>query len=339
MQLPCLLRGFCFLSGRSSSGSARLGERFLASPAQPGRPLLQRHSGGPRKQLLANLRAATSEEGVFTKSATSGPGGQARASRKKQRLDEACQALRPELSRNVIQSWISLGKVQVDGKVISKAGAPVPAAADVQILAELPKFVCRAGQKLEAALDHFKVDVTGLTALDSGLSTGGFADCLLQRGAVHVYGVDVGYGQVAEKLRQDERLTVLDRTNLRYLTQQALGNAAPLDLATLDLSFISVLKVMPAVCSLLNPQGQLIVLIKPQFEAGKSQVGAGGVVRDPAVHKAVIESTINAIVDLGFTSSGWIESPIKGSMKGNTEFLAHFSRLPLQPVSADVHSQ
>ncbi|KAL3141823.1 hypothetical protein ABBQ32_004495 [Trebouxia sp. C0010 RCD-2024] len=180
---------------------------------------------------------------------------------------------------------------------------------------------------MEAALEHFDISVTGMTCLDAGLSTGGFTDCLLQQGAVKVYGVDVGFGQVAEKLRTDPRVVVIDRTNLRYLQLKDLpGDAAPVDLVSLDLSFISVLKVMPVVCELLRPGGVLIVLVKPQFEANRDQVAAGGVVRDPAVHQQVIGSVSSGIVALGFTSEGCIESPIRGATGGNTEFLAVFKK-------------
>lgn len=250
-----------------------------------------------------------------------------RPSGSKRRLDEACIEQRPSVARNIMHSWIVQGKVQVDGKVVNKPGTPVSARAKIDILAVVQQFVCRAGHKMEAALEHFDISVTGMTCLDAGLSTGGFTDCLLQQGAVKVYGVDVGFGQVAEKLRTDPRVVVIDRTNLRYLQLKDLpGDAAPVDLVSLDLSFISVLKVMPVVCELLRPGGVLIVLVKPQFEANRDQVAAGGVVRDPAVHQQVIGSVSSGIVALGFTSEGCIESPIRGATGGNTEFLAVFKK-------------
>eukprot|EP00467_Chlorarachnion_reptans_P014417 CAMPEP_0114535702 /NCGR_PEP_ID=MMETSP0109-20121206/28574_1 /TAXON_ID=29199 /ORGANISM="Chlorarachnion reptans, Strain CCCM449" /LENGTH=220 /DNA_ID=CAMNT_0001719319 /DNA_START=9 /DNA_END=671 /DNA_ORIENTATION=+ len=181
----------------------------------------------------------------------------------------------PEHSRNVIQSWIAQGKVLIDNVPATKAGAQVKADANIRITAETPKYVCRAGIKLEKALQEFKINVTGKTVLDSGLSTGGFTDCLLQNGAERVYGVDVGYGQVAEKIRTDERVVVLERTNLKQVSPEMLGGRR-VDVATLDLSFISVLKVLPAVAELLAPSAALVILIKPQFEATKQEVGSGG---------------------------------------------------------------
>lgn len=263
----------------------------------------------------------------------------------------------------------------VDDRPVLKAGTSIPASATIVITAEDPKYVCRAGLKLEAALRHFGVDPTGLTALDSGLSTGGFTDCLLQHGAAHVVGVDVGYGQVAERVRTHPQVTVMERTNLRHLRRADLPGGELVDIVTLDLSFISgdqpgyghsrctgglalrfviilqrpvlradvcawrfraVLKVIDAICDVLKPDGQLIVLIKPQFEAGKQQVGAGGVVRDPAVHAEVIERVVAGLRDLGFQCSGWMESPIKGATSGNTEFLAHFKRqLARSPIDQE----
>ncbi|KAK9836127.1 hypothetical protein WJX81_003681 [Elliptochloris bilobata] len=210
--------------------------------------------------------------------------------RKKRRLDEVCAERFPQHSRNVVQSWIALGKVTVNERVVVKAGAPVAPDASIVINAEVPKFVCRAGLKLEAALDHWALDVRGLRCLDAGVSTGGFTDCLLQRGAAHVVGVDVGYGQVAERVRTDTRVALLERTNLRYLNPGQLPEGCLVDLVTLDLSFISVLKVLPAVCGVLAPAGALLVLIKPQFEAGRAQVGGGGIaVGTPAGEQAMVK--------------------------------------------------
>lgn len=241
--------------------------------------------------------------------------------RKRQRLDEVCVERFPQYSRSMIQSWILQGKVLVDGRVAGKAGMAVTDKAIVEIIAETPKFVCRAGYKLEAALEKLNIDVAGKVALDSGLSTGGFTDCLLQYGASFVYGVDVGYGQVAERIRTDKRVSVIERTNLRYLS----GLPQKVDIVTLDLSFISILLVMPAVIAVMNQESTLVTLIKPQFEARRSQVGGGGIVRDPEVHKEVLEKIINGVEAFGFTNEGWIESPIKGA-EGNVEFLACFQR-------------
>ncbi|OUZ99303.1 Ribosomal RNA methyltransferase FtsJ domain [Macleaya cordata] len=247
--------------------------------------------------------------------------GKIQAQKKKRRLDEICLERFQQYSRTFIQSWILQGKVFVDGKVVNKAGTPVSDKAVVEIKAEVPKYVCRAGYKLEAAIEQLTVDVAGKVALDSGLSTGGFTDCLLQYGASFVYGVDVGYGQVADKIRRDERVSVIERTNLRYLSELP----QKVDLVTLDLSFISILLVMPAVVKVMKDEATLVTLVKPQFEAHRSQVGGGGIVRDPLVHKEVLERIIKGVENFGFCRKGWIESPLKGA-EGNTEFLVCFHR-------------
>ncbi|KAF5746245.1 hypothetical protein HS088_TW06G00415 [Tripterygium wilfordii] len=247
--------------------------------------------------------------------------GKIQLPKKKKRLDEVCLERFQQYSRTFIQSWILQGKVFVDGKVVNKAGTPVSNKAVVEIMAEIPKYVCRAGYKLEAAIEQLGVNVVGKVALDSGLSTGGFTDCLLQFGASFVYGVDVGYGQVADKIRLDERVSVIERTNLRYLS----GLPQKVDLVTLDLSFISILTVMPAVVSAMKEEATLVTLVKPQFEARRSQVGGGGIVRDPKVHEEVLERIIKGVEHFGFQNKGWIESPLKGA-EGNTEFLVHFTR-------------
>lgn len=244
--------------------------------------------------------------------------------KKKRRLDEVCLERFQQYSRTYIQSWILQGKVIVDGRVVNKAGTQVSDKSVIEIKAEIPKYVCRAGHKLEAAIKGFDIDCDGKIALDSGLSTGGFTDCLLQHGASHVYGVDVGYGQVAEKIRTHERVSVIERTNLRYLSQLP----EPVDLVTLDLSFISILLVMPAVIKVMKTDSTLITLIKPQFEARRSQVGGGGIVRDPLVHQEVLDRIISGVEEFGFCNKGWIESPIKGA-EGNKEFLACFNRIPI----------
>jgi 23S rRNA (cytidine1920-2'-O)/16S rRNA (cytidine1409-2'-O)-methyltransferase len=232
------------------------------------------------------------------------------------------------------------GKVHVDDRVVTKAGTATAHDAKIDVDAAEPKYVGRAGYKLEKALDHFGIDVQGLVALDAGLSTGGFTDCLLQRGARKIYGVDVGYGQAHEKIRADARVVVMEKTNLRELRSlltatvsasscdtdvQPMAHDA-LDLITLDLSFISILKVMDAVCALLKDDGQLITLIKPQFEAGKHEVGRGGIVKNPLVHEAVVQQVVQGIESRGFECVGVIESPITGT-DGNKEFLAYFKRL------------
>uniref|UniRef100_A0A453HGI2 Ribosomal RNA methyltransferase FtsJ domain-containing protein n=1 Tax=Aegilops tauschii subsp. strangulata TaxID=200361 RepID=A0A453HGI2_AEGTS len=218
----------------------------------------------------------------------------------------------------------AIGKVHVNGRIVNKAGTQVSDKSVIEIKAEIPKYVCRAGHKLEAAIKEFGVDCDGKIALDSGLSTGGFTDCLLQHGASHVYGVDVGYGQVAEKIRVHEHVSVIERTNLRHLTKLP----QLVDLVTLDLSFISILVVMPAVVKVMKTDSTLITLIKPQFEARRSQVGKGGIIRDPLVHKEVLDRIISGVEQFGFRNGGWIESPLKGA-EGNTEFLACFERIPM----------
>ncbi|MGC2310478.1 MAG: TlyA family RNA methyltransferase [Candidatus Babeliaceae bacterium] len=239
----------------------------------------------------------------------------------KKRLDLRLSELYPQFTRTQLQSLIMQGKVYVNDQPITKAGMLVSEDLPLELRYEEPKYVCRAGLKLERALESFHIDVTGLTVLDAGLSTGGFTDCLIQKGAHKVYGIDVGYGQVHEKIRQHERVVVMEKTNLRYLTD--IGEKV--DLITLDLSFISVLKVMDAVKALLKPAGKLIVLIKPQFEAERHQVGRGGIIKDPAIHEEVVQKVIKGIETAGFMYQGTMESPITGTM-GNKEFLAYFLR-------------
>ena len=241
--------------------------------------------------------------------------------KQKKRLDACVQEQYPEVSRSLIQSLIMQGKVRVNNEIVTKSGAQVAPDAVIVVDLSQEKFVSRAGYKLEGAVEHFKLDVTDFIVMDAGLSTGGFADCLLQRGAKKIYGIDVGYGQVHEKISQDPRVKVMERTNLREVRD--LGELV--DLVTLDLSFISVLKVMDAVIAVLKPHGKLIVLIKPQFEARKEQVGRGGIIKDQNVHQEVITTVTNGIQAYGFTCNGIIESPILGG-HGNKEFLGYFVR-------------
>ncbi|HLC07395.1 MAG TPA: TlyA family RNA methyltransferase [Candidatus Babeliales bacterium] len=239
----------------------------------------------------------------------------------KKRLDVRLQELLPEHDERHIQSLIMQGKVFVDDEKVTKPGTQVTNDAKITYSIEEQKFVSRAGLKLEKALDHFKIDVKDLIVLDAGISTGGFTDCLLQRGATKVYGIDVGYGDVHDKIRKDERLVLLEKTNLRIL--ETVGELV--DVITLDLSFISVLKVMPTVCKVLKKDGKLIVLIKPQFEASKHEIGAGGIVRDDHIRQAIVDVVVDGIKSYGFDCVGVIESPIFGA-KGNKEFLAYFAR-------------
>ncbi len=242
---------------------------------------------------------------------------------KKIRLDQLVGEQYPQFSRRHIQSWIMQGKVQADGKVLNKPGMQVKPDLSVELVVDEPKYVSRAGFKLEKALDQFGIEVKDLTVLDAGLSTGGFTDCLLQRGAHKIIGIDVGYGQVHEKIRIDPRVTVLERTNVRHIDQNTIGGLV--DMVTLDLSFISLLKVMDAVTAVLKPEGLLVTLIKPQFEAHKHQVGRGGIIKDEAVHKEVIQKVTEGIAAYGYELMGVTDSPILGS-QGNKEFLAVFKK-------------
>lgn len=243
------------------------------------------------------------------------------AKKQTERLDKRVHESYPHLTRNQIQSFIMQGNVFVNGKPETKPGTPIHHDALVLLTVEEPKFVSRAGFKLEAALDYFELDVSGLVAMDAGISTGGFTDCLLQKGIKRVYGIDVGYGQVHEKVAQDPRVIVLERTNLRHL--ESLPE--PVDLVTLDLSFISIIKVIPTIKRILKSGGSLITLIKPQFEADRKDIKKGGVVRDSEVHQKVIEKIKNGLTHEGFTIIGVIDSPIVGASAGNKEFLALFA--------------
>jgi 23S rRNA (cytidine1920-2'-O)/16S rRNA (cytidine1409-2'-O)-methyltransferase len=212
------------------------------------------------------------------------------------------------------------GEVRVAGAVATKAGMAVPTDVDIVVTGALP-YVSRGGFKLAAALDVFELDVADKVCADVGACTGGFTDVLLQRGATRVYAIDVGYGQLAWKLRQDTRVVVLERTNARHL--EAL--AEPVGLAVVDVSFISLKLILPAVERWLTPDGYVVVLIKPQFEAGRDQVGKGGVVRDSAVHRSVLLDMLGWAEAAGWRVRGLATSPVKGS-DGNIEFLAWLGR-------------
>ncbi|HEX5578279.1 MAG TPA: TlyA family RNA methyltransferase [Candidatus Limnocylindria bacterium] len=226
-------------------------------------------------------------------------------------------------SRAAAQAMILAGEVELEGAGRAvKPGNPV--AADVVLTVRAaPRWASRAGDKLEAALDAFAVDPGGRTALDAGASTGGFTDVLLSRGAKRVYAVDVGRAQLIDRLRRDERVVSMERTNLRTLGRLP----EPIDLTTLDLSFISLRLVLPVVRRLLQPDGMAIALVKPQFEAGKEVVPRGGVIRDPAMHVAVLRQLAAYATDAGFGVHGLMRSPITGT-DGNVEFLAHLASPP-----------
>ena len=240
--------------------------------------------------------------------------------KEKKRLDALVLEKNPKFSRNQVQSWILQRKVEVNGKVVDKPGTLITTDSNLVLRVEEPKYVSRAGLKLEKALENFKVDVKGLVVLDSGISTGGFTDCLLQHGAKKVYGVDVGYGQVHEKVLNNKKLVLMERTNLRKLERLP----EQVDLVTLDLSFISLLKVMPAISKLLKSDGKVITLIKPQFEAERKDIARGGVVKDESVYPKVIEKIKVGMTEFGFEMVEVIESPILGAKSGNKEFLALF---------------
>jgi 23S rRNA (cytidine1920-2'-O)/16S rRNA (cytidine1409-2'-O)-methyltransferase len=249
---------------------------------------------------------------------------------RKERLDLVLVEQGLAGSRTRAQRLIMAGQVTVGGQVIDKPGTQVAVDAPVAVKEHLP-FVSRGGPKLEAALDAFGLDVEGAIVADVGASTGGFTDCVLQRGAARVYAIDVGYGQLAWNLRQDPRVVVLERTNARYL--EALPE--PVDLVTIDASFISLRLLLPAVMGWLKPGpagGDIVALIKPQFEAGREQVGKGGVVRDPAIHRSVLEEITGWAGDRGLGLMGLIRSPITGPA-GNVEFLAHW--VPGQTSAAE----
>lgn len=243
----------------------------------------------------------------------------------KERLDVLLVSLGLAESRAKAQATIMAGEVYVNGQKADKSGMEVDITSNIEVRSSACPYVSRGGLKLEKALRNFGVDPTGYVCSDSGASTGGFTDCLLQQGASKVFAIDVGYGQLAWKIRNDPRVVVMERTNIRYVTLEDLGE--PLDLSVIDVSFISLGLVLPVVKTLLKPTGQVLCLIKPQFEAGKDKVGKKGVVRDPAVHEEVLQNFISLAKSLDFTIRNLTFSPVKGP-EGNIEFLAHLSMQP-----------
>ena len=237
------------------------------------------------------------------------------ASRTAQRLDEAV-AERAGVTRSRARSLIIAGRVRVDGRPATKPGSTVAESAVLDVERARP-FVSRGGEKLDAALAEFGLDVRGARALDIGASTGGFTDALLQRGAAHVVAVDVGYGQLALPVRNDARVTVVERTNFRLLEPGALG--ARFDLITVDTSFISVVTILDRARAFLAPGGTIVALVKPQFEAGRERLGSGGVVRDAAVHAAVLYEVRSALIGLGLVPCAVVASSLRGPA-GNVEF-------------------
>ena len=242
-------------------------------------------------------------------------------------------------TRTKAQAIIMSGLVYVDGQKADKPGTSFEETVQIEVRSGGCPYVSRGGLKLEKALRDFGVDPTGFVCSDSGASTGGFTDCLLQQGASKVFAIDVGYGQLDWKIRSDPRVVVMERTNVRYVTPEQLGE--PLDLSVVDVSFISLKIVLPVIKTFLKPTGQVLCLIKPQFEAGKEKVGKKGVVREPETHKEVLDNFVALANELNFNILGLTFSPVKGP-EGNIEFLGHLTldnRPGIQPDTAAVVKQ
>ena len=241
----------------------------------------------------------------------------------KKRLDVLLTERNLADSRSKAQAVIMSGLVYVDGQKADKPGVSYDETVEIEVRGAACPYVSRGGLKLEKALRDFGVKTEGCVCSDSGASTGGFTDCLLQHGAKKVFAIDVGYGQLAWKIRNDPRVVVMERTNIRYVTPEDLGEK--LDLSVIDVSFISLSLVLPVVKTLLKPMGQVLCLIKPQFEAGRDKVGKKGVVRDAAVHEEVLQNFISLAKSLGFTIRNLTFSPVKGP-EGNIEFLGYLAK-------------
>ena len=242
---------------------------------------------------------------------------------KKERLDVLLVDKGICTSRERAKTNIMAGLIFVDGQRVDKAGEKVSVDADIVFKGEELKYVSRGGLKLEKAMNTFGIDLTNKVCMDIGASTGGFTDCMLQNHASKVFSVDVGYGQFAWKLRTDERVVCMERTNIRYVTPEDIG--VPLDFASIDVSFISLRTIMPAVKNILGDKGEVVALIKPQFEAGREKVGKKGVVRDIEVHLEVVNKIVNFLIENDFNVLGLSFSPIKGP-EGNREYLVYFTK-------------
>ena len=242
----------------------------------------------------------------------------------KDRLDHRLVAQGLVQSREAAARMILAGEVRVNGTVIDKPAKAVSAEASVEIVPQGSRFVSRGGEKLAAALEACSIDPRGLICLDVGCSTGGFTDCLLQQGAARVYAVDVGYGQFDWRLRRDPRVVLIERTNIRYIERSAVAES--IDLTAIDVSFISLTKVLPSIMQFLAPGARVIALVKPQFEVGKGQVGRGGIVRDEAQRQDVLQRIVRFGDGLGLRALKTLDCPIKGK-KGNHEILAIFERV------------
>ncbi|TGY95460.1 TlyA family RNA methyltransferase [Petralouisia muris] len=241
----------------------------------------------------------------------------------KERLDVLLVQRGLAPSREKAKAMIMEGNVFVAGQREDKAGTSFDTKAPIEVRGNTLKYVSRGGLKLEKAMKNFDISLTDKICMDIGASTGGFTDCMLQNGAAKVYAVDVGYGQFAWKLRQDGRVVCMEKTNIRYVTPEDIEDV--LDFASVDVSFISLTKVLPAAKELLGETGEMVCLIKPQFEAGKEKVGKKGVVRDPKVHQEVIEKILDFAEESGFAVRGLEFSPIKGP-EGNIEYLVHMQK-------------
>ena len=242
---------------------------------------------------------------------------------KKERLDILLVDRGIITSRERAKTSIMAGKVFVDGRRVDKAGEKVPVTANIEYKGEKLPYVSRGGLKLEKAMKNFPITLKGKVCMDIGASTGGFTDCMLQNGASKVFSIDVGYGQFAWKLRTDERVVCMERTNIRYVKPEDLGELV--DFASIDVSFISLKKIMPATVELLKDNGEVVALIKPQFEAGKEKVGKKGVVRDIEVHKQLLFGIIDYLIEHNLNVLGVSYSPIKGP-EGNIEYLVYFTK-------------
>ena len=243
-------------------------------------------------------------------------------------------------TRSKAQAIIMSGNVYVNGQKADKPGTSFEETVEIEVRGAVCPYVSRGGLKLEKALRDFGVKPDGFVCSDSGASTGGFTDCLLQQGAKKVFAIDVGYGELNWKIRNDPRVVVMERTNIRYVTPEDLGE--PLDLSVIDVSFIGLELVLPTIKNLLKPgQGQVLCLIKPQFEAGRENIGKNGVVRDPKIHQRVLDNFVTLVHGLGFTILGLTFSPVKGPA-GNIEFLGHLTLADAEgiiPNTADVVAQ
>ena len=251
----------------------------------------------------------------------------------KKRLDVLLTERLYAETRSKAQAIIMSGNVYVNGQKADKPGMSFEETVEIEVRGAVCPYVSRGGLKLEKALRDFGVKPEGFVCSDSGASTGGFTDCLLQQGAKKVFAIDVGYGQLDWKIRSDERVVVMERTNIRYVTPDDLGE--PLDLSVIDVSFISLKIVLPTIKTLLKPTGQVLCLIKPQFEAGKDKVGKKGVVREPETHKEVLDSFVALANELNFKILGLTFSPVKGP-EGNIEFLGHLSLDDVEGIPPDT---